>query len=216
MGDYPPSYYFKQKGTTMARLATSTRDEILTDNRQKLLQAAAAEIAQKGFAAANINQISLAAGFAKGTIYNYFSGKRELMLALIDEVGLTHTRFIVNEVEMEANPTHRLTRFFSAGFDYVKQYPIQSRIAIHVIYGHDNVFKQRIYAAYTDLFALLIDHIVTDGIERGEFKPVDADMTAGFLMSLYLGSCSQIGAGGNIWFNPDQVASFVLEGLRER
>lgn len=200
----------------MARFATSTRDEILTDNRHKLLQAAAAEIAQKGFSAANINKISLAAGFAKGTIYNYFSGKRELMLALIDEVGCTHTRYIVNQVEMENDPTQRLACFFSAGFNYVKQYPNQSRIAINVIYGHDDVFKQRIYAAYEDLFALLINHIVTDGVERGEFKPVDVDMTAGFLMSLYLGSCSQIGIGGNIWFNPDQVAAFVLEGLRQR
>ena len=197
----------------MTRLATSTRDEILTDNKHKLLQAAAAEIAQKGFAVANINKISLAAGFAKGTIYNYFSGKRELMLALIDEVARTHTRFIVNEVEMETDPTQKLVRFFSAGFDYVKQYPNQSRIAIHVIYGHDDEFKQQIYAAYEDLFALLINQIITDGVEQGEFKPVDADITAGFLMSLYLGSCSQVGAGGNVWFNPDQVATFVLEGL---
>lgn len=200
----------------MPRLASTTRDEVLTDNRHKLLQAAATEIANKGFAAANINKISLAAGFAKGTIYNYFPGKRELMLALIDEIGLAHTRFIVNVVKIEADPTPKLARFFRAGFNYVKQYPNQSRIAINVIYGHDTIFKQRIYAAYEPLFELLIADVIKDGMERGEFKPVDADMTASFLMSLYLGSCSQIDLDGNVWFDPDQVAAFVLDGLRKR
>ena len=199
----------------MARLATANRDEILTDNRHKLLQAAASEIAQKGFAAANINKISLAAGFAKGTIYNYFSGKRELMLALIDEVGRGHTRFIVNEVNMEPEPTQKLVRFFSAGFNYVKHHPNQSRIAINVIYGYDDEFKQRIYASYEDLFAMLINDIVTDGMNQDVFKTVNADMTAGFLMSIYLGSCSQVNASGDVWFSADQVAEFVLDGLRQ-
>lgn len=200
----------------MARLATSTRNEVLTDNRQRLLAAAAAEFAQKGFAAANINHISIAAGFAKGTIYNYFSSKRALMLALIDEFAAAHTRFIVSQVEAEAGPGQRLTRFFRAGFTYVEQHPDQSRIAINVVYGHDDEFKQRIYAAYADLFTLIIENIIGVGVSNGEFKPVDADLTAALLMSIYLGGCSQLDADGKIWFDPDQIAAFIMEGLRQR
>ena len=197
----------------MARLATSTRDEVLTDNRQRLLDAAATEIAQKGYSAANVNHISLSAGFAKGTIYNYFPSKRALMLALIDAVAAAHTQFIVSQVEIEADAIQRLTCFFSAGFDYVEQHPDPSRIAINAIYGHDDEFKQRIYAGYAGLFSLLIEQIIGDGVHRGAFKPVDVDLTAALLMSIYLGSCSQLDATGKIWFDPNQVAAFVLQGL---
>ncbi len=200
----------------MARLATSTRAQVLISNRQRLLETAASEFAQKGFAAANINQISIAAGFAKGTIYNYFSSKRGLMLALIDEFAVAHTQFIVNQVEPEETPIQKLTRFFSAGFAFVEQHPDQSRIAINVVYGHDEAFKKRIYAAYEDLFSLIIEHIIAAGVAQGEFKPVDADLTAALLMSIYLGGCSQLDVNGKIWFDPEQVAAFVLQGLQQR
>jgi AcrR family transcriptional regulator len=53
-------------------------------NRLKLQSTAAEEFALSGYDGANINTISIHAGFAKGTIYNYFPSKRALLLALID------------------------------------------------------------------------------------------------------------------------------------
>ena len=57
----------------MPRPPKNTREQVLNQTRQQLLQAAAEEFAGRGYSGANINRISLAAGFAKGTIYNYFS-----------------------------------------------------------------------------------------------------------------------------------------------
>jgi AcrR family transcriptional regulator len=34
-----------------------------------------------------VNRISVAAGLAKGTIYNYFPSKRELFLAVVEEAS---------------------------------------------------------------------------------------------------------------------------------
>ncbi|MBN1995375.1 MAG: TetR/AcrR family transcriptional regulator [Anaerolineae bacterium] len=199
----------------MPRLSTAVRDDVLTETRQQLLAAAAVEFADKGFASANINHISTAAGFAKGTIYNYFSSKRALMLALIDEIAATHTNFIMAQVETAPNPTQRLQRFFSAGFTFVEQHSVQARLAINVVYGHDDEFKQRIYQAYQPLFTLLIEGIVGDGITQGDFKHVDPNLTAALLMSIYLGSCSLLDSVGKIWFDPDQIVIFVMEGLRQ-
>ena len=54
----------------MARHKTSERDQVLSDTRRMLLSAAATNVSRAGYAGANINHISEAAGFAKGTIYN--------------------------------------------------------------------------------------------------------------------------------------------------
>jgi AcrR family transcriptional regulator len=53
--------------------------------RARLLAAAADEFGRVGLARANVDAISLAAGYAKGTIYNYFPSKEELFLAVVEE-----------------------------------------------------------------------------------------------------------------------------------
>ncbi len=200
----------------MPRPRTAVRDQVLSQTRQQLLEAAAIEFTREGYVGANINRISRAAGFAKGTIYNYFPSKRALMLALIDEIGAAHTAFIVQQVELEQDPIRRLERFFSAGFAFVENNPTKAPLIINTVYGPDEEFKQRVYEAYDRLFALIIHDIVGAGAARGDFRAVDPDVTAALLMSIYLGSCSLYESDGGIWITPEQVVGFVLEGLRQR
>ena len=199
----------------MPRPPTANRDNTLDQTRRRLLETASAEFARKGFADANINSISTTAGFAKGTIYNYFPSKRELMLTLIDEIAGCHMRFISEHVSPEKDPVRRLKQFFSAGFTFVEVYPSQAQVAINIVYGHDDEFKERIYKAYGELFSLITEDIVKAGIDQGVFKATDPDLAAGLLMSVYLGSSSQLDPDGKVWFDPNQVAAFVLDGMRK-
>jgi AcrR family transcriptional regulator len=194
----------------------AAREEILAKTRQRLLEAATTEFAREGYVGANVNRISKAAGFAKGTIYNYFPSKRALMLALIDEIAATHVDFILQRVEPEDDPIQRMERFFSAGFAFVEQHPTQAQVIINAIYGSDDGFKQQAYQAYESLFTMIIQDIVETGIARGDFRPVDPDLTTALIMTIYLGSCSQLDAEGKIWLDPAQVVRFVLDGLRPR
>ncbi len=200
----------------MPRPRRAVREQVLSETRQRLLQAAAAEFAREGYVGANINRISQAAGFAKGTIYNHFPSKRALMLALIDSIAAAHVEYIREQVEQEDDPARQLERFFSAGFAFVEQYPDQAPVIISTMYGHDAEFKQRVYLAYDELFTLLIQGILEDGIARGDFMSVDPDLAAALLMSVYLGSCSLLDADGKISLAPDQVAAFILQGVLDR
>jgi AcrR family transcriptional regulator len=199
----------------MSRPPTATREDQLSETRERLLIAAAEEFADLGFDSANINRISQAAGFAKGTIYNYFPSKRDLMLALIDEIGANHVSFILSKTKNENDPKTQIETFFRAGFEFIHQFPFQARVAINTVYGHDAEFKKRIFDAYTDLFKHLIDDIIGDGMVQGEFKHLDPDFCAGYLMSLYLGATSLADSEGRVSFRPEQVAALVLNGLRQ-
>jgi|GEM_PF-2536266 len=53
--------------------------------RQNLLASAAADFAVHGFAGANVNRISQSAGYARGTIYNYFESKAALFAAVVGQ-----------------------------------------------------------------------------------------------------------------------------------
>ncbi|MGD8456379.1 MAG: TetR/AcrR family transcriptional regulator [Anaerolineales bacterium] len=198
----------------MPRPPAETRDEIRLNTREKLLAAAAEEFAQKGYVGANINEISTAAGFAKGTIYNYFPSKHDLMLALIGEIGAQHSNYIIRQVKREETAAQRLKRFFSAGYEFVEKFPHQAHVAINVIYGYDMEFKDCFFQAYTALIDLIHKDIVSLGIAKGEFRSSDDNMITALLMSLYLGSISLNDYDGNVWFDADSVMDFAMGGLK--
>jgi AcrR family transcriptional regulator len=200
----------------MPRPRRAVREKVMAETRRQLLEAAAVEFAREGYVGANINRISQAAGFAKGTIYNHFPSKRALMLVLIDSIAAAHIDFILEQVEPEEDPIRRLERFFNAGFAFVEQHPTQAPVIINAIYGPDDEFKQRVYEAYEKLFTLIIQDILGTGTEEGVFRPTDPDLTTALLMIIYLGSCSQLDPDGKIWLDPEQIVAFILDGLRQR
>src|SRR3954471_1618218 len=65
----------------MPRLTAAAREA----NRAALLEAGAQAIAESGVARARIDDISLAAGLAKGTVYNHFASKEALFRAILSE-----------------------------------------------------------------------------------------------------------------------------------
>jgi AcrR family transcriptional regulator len=198
----------------MARHKEAERETVLSETRRRLLEAATAEFAREGYDGANINRISKAAGFAKGTIYNYFPSKRALMLALIDEVSDSHIDFVLKQVQEEGDPGHRLERFFEAGFAFISDHLAQARVMINTLYGPDVEFKTHMYQAYQPLFQLVSSDIIAAGVSRGVFREVDPDATAALLMTIYLGAGSQVDEDGRAWLDPSQVAAFALHALR--
>ena len=55
--------------------------------RAQLLEAAKRVFARRGYAAANIDDICKEARVARGTIYQYFRNKRDVLIALLDDIA---------------------------------------------------------------------------------------------------------------------------------
>ena len=200
----------------MPRHKEAERQEIMGQTRQLLLQAATKEFAREGYVGANINRISRAAGFAKGTIYNYFDSKRALMLALIDEIARAHFDFVSERVAQEDDPARRLERFFEAGFAWVTGNLDQAQVMITTLNVPDTEFKLHMFQAYQPMFELVGRDIIAVGVERGIFRQVEPVAEARLLMTIYLGVCSQLNEHGRPWFSPDEVTELLLDGLREQ
>src|SRR4051812_35493315 len=62
------------------RTSRPRRDQV----RTRVLDAAAAVVADRGLATATIDQVAAAAGFTKGAVYSNFASKDELFLALLE------------------------------------------------------------------------------------------------------------------------------------
>lgn len=78
------------------------RDEV----RRRLLDAAAEVFAERGYAAARLDEVAHAAGFTKGAVYSNFKGKHALLAELIEQ--RVRTEFAVQAEEIRAR--HRPDR----------------------------------------------------------------------------------------------------------
>lgn len=197
----------------MPRPKETERDAQQQDTRQQLLAAAVAEFAEHGFESANVNRISQAAGFAKGTIYNYFPTKRDLMLSLIHQTAGLHIDFMSRRILAVEDPMGRLEQFVRSGFDFVTAHLAQALVIVSTLYGPDQEFKTHMYLAYQPLFELVEHEILAPGVVSGVFRQVDPRATAGLLMNIYLGTASQVDERGITWLRPEQVAEFVRHAL---
>ena len=198
----------------MPRHKSMDRDQILNSTRSRLMEAAVEEFARCGFSQANINRISEAAGFARGTIYNYFSSKAQLMAELIEQVAEQNCEFITAQVYQEHDPRRRLERFYQAGFEFVAQHPAQARLIATTLNGAQAEFKEQMVRANLPLFRLLSQDILEQGIELELFRPLDREATVLVLMTLYLGSLAQADLTGKIWLDHRQVSYFAMSALR--
>jgi len=197
------------------RYKKTDRSEIREQNRKLLMDAAAQEFAQESYHAANTNRISKSAGFAAGTIFNYFPTKKNLMLALLTETAQAHHDFVVAAVCQFQGPPRRLEIFFEAGFEFIAQNLAPARVMVNTVYGADEDFKQHLYQGYQPMFQFVAEEILVPGIEQGIFRPVDPVATANLLMTIYLGTASQVTDDGKFFLPAAQVADFALKSLMQ-
>lgn len=198
----------------MPRIKESEKEDTKSQTRELLLNAAIEEFAREGYKGANINRISMNAGFAKGTIYNYFTSKRDLMHALIDEIASGHLKFMTEQVHAESDPVKRFRCFFEAGFSWVTANLPQGRLLFATLNGADQDFKIRMFEAYQPMFQLVADDILKTGMEQGLFRQAEPGPTAGLIMTIYLGTGSQVNEQGQQWFPPGMVSDFVFRALK--
>jgi AcrR family transcriptional regulator len=78
----------------MATVKPRQRRTPRAEVRHRILTAAATVFAERGFAAASIDEVAGAAGFTKGAVYSNFGSKDELFFALLDEQIAARTALV--------------------------------------------------------------------------------------------------------------------------
>lgn len=75
-------------------------EKIPPEKQKRIMDAAIAEFAAKGYIAANINIIAKKAGISIGSMYNYFDSKESLFLTIVDH-GYGVLESVISGVDLE-------------------------------------------------------------------------------------------------------------------
>jgi AcrR family transcriptional regulator len=150
--------------------------DVKQTTRARLLAAAAQEFARAGFERANVDAISLAAGFAKGTIYNYFPSKEELFLAVVEEASAQAAA--TTPAAADASAWERLTAVLAGFCSWAEQQDSLARVLVReCLMGTPGLYP-RVISAEWPLTAQL-EAIIADGIQKGEIRnDMPADLLA--------------------------------------
>ncbi len=198
----------------MPRYRKDQRDSLMAEARARLLDAARDEFAAHGYGGANINRISQTAGFAQGTVYNYFPSKRALFAALIERIAAQESELIIEGAATAADPAARLERFLAAGYAFAQGFPAASQVIAAALYGADPEARALARAAYEPLAAYVEREIVLPGQQEGSFRAADAHLVAAAVLALYLGACAAHDGAAALRPNPRAAAALLLKGLQ--
>ena len=87
------------------------------EDRPREICAAALEVfAEKGFAAARLDEIARRAGVSKGTLYLYFKDKEDLFRAVVRDAIVPNVAAITEAISTMRAPFADVVRMFLAGF----------------------------------------------------------------------------------------------------
>ena len=147
------------------------------DKYQRILDAAIAVIAEKGYWQARVAEIADRAGVADGTIYLYYKNKEQLLMAAIDsafDVFLQRARAELAEVP---GPRERLRRLALLHLDM-----LGSNRSLAVVFQtelrHSAKFLAQFSRHHLVEYFDMIRGIVREGQKRGEFRAEMSDKIA--------------------------------------
>jgi TetR/AcrR family transcriptional regulator len=119
-----------------------TRDgtgSIRERNETKILEAAEAVFAKKGFSGASTAEIAHKAGVPKANLHYYYRTKQQLYAAVLDKI-LAIWLDAMDEIKPEAEPADALTRYIARKMESSRLFPEPSRLwAMELIGGARHV-----------------------------------------------------------------------------
>lgn len=162
----------------MARISAEQKKQV----RATLLASAAKHFAEHGLAGANINRISTDAGYARGTIYNYFPSKEALFAAVL-EGGSDRTLALYRASGPLPDTRARLLALAAADVAVVRRHEDFMKTFVRELIAATPTSRAVIDKSMAPLVKETI-HIVSQGQTDGQLR---ADMTAPQLATIFLG-----------------------------
>lgn len=153
------------------------------EKRPRLVEAACAVFAEKGYASTRVADIAERAGVGKGTVYEYFTSKEELLFAVFESINMDISARMETALAAGGSTEEQLHNLLRLGAEVIsEQVDLQPVILDFWAASRGKDFEEKhrraVVASYT-FFRNLISNFIRDGQNRGEFtNSVDAEVLA--------------------------------------
>ena len=196
------------------------RQRRIARRRREILAAAARVFAAKGFAKATTREIADEADVAEGTLYNYFDGKREMLLVMAEEME-TPLDAALSAVSGQDDRTAAVA-LFEAALNFTERQIPFIRALLSEAWVDDDLLEQYFTTRLARIEGRLREYLA-ERIAVGAFRSFDPVLGARAVMGLYLGLMLPVIRGMAPLPSPGErralaetVTDLLLDGVRTR
>ncbi len=174
-------------------MAARRRAETMEENRVKLIAAARKAFAEKGFAAASMDELTASVGLTRGALYHNFGDKQGLLAAVVAQVD---SEIALRAKEQAASAGDGWHRLLAEGIAYIEMAldPEVQRIVLldgPAFLGDPSRWPSQNACLEATHNAL------SEMVNRGILKPVDIEAAARLLNGAALNAALWVAASDN-------------------
>jgi TetR/AcrR family transcriptional regulator, cholesterol catabolism regulator len=186
-------------------------------DKERILNAAAQIIRQKGFHATSMQDIADAVDLQKASLYHHFSGKQEILLMLLDQA----VDFLNSRVEVVIDQPLPADEKLRAAIHALLDALAERRDLISVLlleYRSLDEHSRARHIPRRDRNENQWRRIVQEGVDSGIFRELDAGLTARLMLSALNWTVTWYKPSGPLTMDQiaDQTAGIFINGLLRR
>jgi AcrR family transcriptional regulator len=172
----------------MPRLTERARQVLTEERRTQILDAAVQVFSDEGYHGATIRQIALRAGLAEGTIYLYFTSKRNLLLATWEHVAVSSLVPMLDRAASLKRDEDFLAAMLANRFELIRRHAPLVRLVLQQA-DVDRALRRALQDRIQSMRALVGEHI-RRRIAAGRFRrvpvPIVLRAVAGMMIGIAL------------------------------
>ena len=156
--------------------------------RNQILDAATKVFVRQGFQHARMDDIVVESGLSKGTLYWYFKSKEDIINAILRRLFVGDIEHLESLIQAEGTARERimqLTNYRVIGLKHMSSL-VPIIFEFYAVAVHQQWVKQFINE-YFEHFRTLLEELIQQGIDCGEFRQVNVRNVAISFASLYEG-----------------------------
>lgn len=168
----------------MAPRAKTLDPSLTAGNREdQLLDIARRLFANRGFHATSLRDIAEEAQISKAALYYHFPNKDELYERVVIQSLDALVQMVGADVARAHTPTDRVRAFVRSSAHFLDEHREHWLAGANAFREAGQIERRGVALHLRDTYEKLLRRCITDGIESGEFRHMDAAMTTRFLLS---------------------------------
>lgn len=155
------------------------------DKRARIIDVALEEFASRPYNKASLSNIVARAGIAKGSMYQYFTDKKDLFLYLLDLAGEQKLAYIRHEVDSQADFFEMFEQSMLAGTRFSLERPVLSQVMANAMASSAEEVLQEVTAQGKRMSIEFFTQMLAEGQRKGTVRQdINVRLAANVLYSM--------------------------------